>query len=154
MMPTALHEFERAGLAEITGERIVFNILPTWASQTEKRIGYVGVLRLVECVRELHWRRDVLPLSGSDLIDSITRSLDADFRAPIEVGMRVTGRYSISWCRARSYGLSVGLSCEQEDRDLARVDLVNVFFDPNTNCSTFPPDRLAAALRTQVVVDQ
>jgi len=138
---------EMLGGAVISPDGIVFELLPECAADGERRIGYASIMRLVERVRELHWSRDVLPLATAGPIDSITRSLEADFRAPFEINDRVLGRYRVGWCQRRSYGLQVSFSSQRSGTDLARVDLVSVFYDPVRRRSATPPDAVLEALR-------
>jgi len=126
---------------------LTFEILPACAAAGEHRIGYASIMRLVECVREMHWRRDVLPAAAGRPVDSITRTLSADFSAPMEINDRVAGRYRVAWCRRRSYGLEVSFSSRATGACLARIDLVNVFYDPVRRRSTTPPDAVLEALR-------
>jgi len=147
MGPTLLAELEGDGLARVAGDRVVFAIDRGWTAPGEQRIGYPGILRLVECVRELHWARDVVPPAAGRPIDSITRSLTADFLAPLEGGDELTGRYRIEWCRERSYALEVLLSSTTSAVDLVRASLVSVFYDPVGRTSTSPPTPVLMALR-------
>src|SRR6266536_3490333 len=120
MAPITLEDLERTGLARVEADRLVFMIAQEWAATGERRIGYVGILRLVECVREFHWRNDVLPAAVEERVDSITRSISADFLSPVEVSDQIVGRYRIRWCRRRSYQLEVVLSSQTTVRDLVR----------------------------------
>jgi len=89
----------------------------------------------------------VLPAAVEERVDSITRSISADFLSPVEVSDQIVGRYRIRWCRRRSYQLEVVLSSQTTVRDLVRVGLVSVFFDPMRMCSTVPPASVAEALQ-------
>jgi hypothetical protein len=63
-----LAEMEHAGYAQAEGAKLWVRVPTHWPAEGEKRIGYVGILRLVESVRELHWRRDVGPYARADQI--------------------------------------------------------------------------------------
>jgi acyl-CoA thioesterase FadM len=138
--------------AVIDDDRIVFEVLPECAVAGERRIGYASIMQLVERVRELHWSRDVLPPAAGRPVDSITRSLSADFLAPFTVHDQVVGGYRVQWCRQRSYGLQVAFRSSRRGIDLARVDLVSVFYDPVLLCSTSPPMAVLQALNSQARV--
>jgi acyl-CoA thioesterase FadM len=143
---TSLEGLAREGAARVEGDQVVFEVAPGWAAPGERRIGYAAIMRLVECVREFHWDRDVLPAAGGQPVDSITRSVLAEFLAPVRVCERVFGSYRVGWCRQRSYGLEVSLSAPGVTA-LARVDLVNVFYDPAGERAAIPPAALLEALR-------
>lgn len=138
---------ERKEFAFVDGDQVIFTIASQWAVPGERRIGYVGILRLVECVRELHWRRDVLPPAAGRPVDCITRSVTAEFLAPVETEARLVGRYRVEWCRDRSYGLQVLLSTLPSGKELVRVGLVCVFYDPVGSSSASPPASVRTALR-------
>jgi acyl-CoA thioesterase FadM len=109
----------------------------------EGRIGHPGLVRLVECVRELHWARDVLSAAAN--VDSVTRSSRFEYLGPVVPGTQVTGRYRVTGCGSRSYRLEVVLSAGAAD--LVRAELVNVFYDAALGRSTSPPGPVLAALR-------
>jgi acyl-CoA thioesterase FadM len=147
MPPVTLDDLEREGLARAEDDRVAFKVMQDWAAPGEQRIGYAGILRLVECVREFHWARDVLPAAGRRQIDSVARSLTADFLTPVAVGDHLVGRYRITWCRRRSYGLEV-LLATTDGVDLVLVSLASVFYDPVGRSSVTPPAPVLAALRS------
>ena len=145
----SLADMERSGCARAEGPRLRVRVPTDWPAEGEKRIGYVSILRLIESVRELHWRRDVGPHADPARVDSITRSLTADFVGPVLADTQIVCDYALTWVRSRSYGLRVTLADEQGD-DLARVELANVFVDPGTLRPVAPHPDLTATLREQI----
>jgi acyl-CoA thioesterase FadM len=145
----SLADLERSGCAQAEGPKLRVRIPTDWPAEGEKRIGYVSILRLIESVRELHWRRDIRPYADPASVDSITRTLTADFVGPVLADAQILCDYSLTWVKFRSYGLRVTLADEGGD-DLARVELANVFIDPGTlRPIALHPD-LAATLRQQI----
>jgi acyl-CoA thioesterase FadM len=105
-------------------------IQPGWAAEGEDRVGYATIARLVECVRELHWRLDVLPVTRGDTLDTITRRIEVDFWSPLLVGADVVGRYGVESIRPRSYQLTVSIASDSTGEPLMGAILTNVFYDP------------------------
>ncbi len=147
-MPLSLEDLDLRGWAHTEADQVVFAISGAWAAPGERRIGYVGIMRLVECVRELHWARDVVTAAEGAPVDCITRSLTADFLAPVVIGTRVIGRYRVQLCSRRSYGLEVTLSSGGQRSELVRASMVDVFYDPVHERCVAPPASVAALLRT------
>ncbi len=150
MRPPALEDLERQGIAVVVPGGVVFHVPEDWPAEGEDRIGYVSILRLVECVREEHWRRTVLPEAGDPPVDSITKSLSAEFFAPVCPGTPVLGRSRVTRGGARSYELTVDLVVRDTGEPLMRAVLVGVFYDADAGRSTVPPEAVAASLRVDL----
>jgi acyl-CoA thioesterase FadM len=146
MRPLDLIDMEQAGYAQAEGPRLLVRIPTDWPADGEKRIGYVGILRLVECTRELHWRRDVAPYADLDWLDSITKSVTADFARPVMADTQIACEYVVTWLRPRSYGLRVSI-VNDEGGTLSQVDLVSVWVDPGMLRPVAPNERVTEALR-------
>jgi hypothetical protein len=71
LIPLTLADMERLSLAAVDDGRLRFTVPADWPVNGETRIGYVTILRLVESVRELHWRLDVDRQRGPEQIDSV-----------------------------------------------------------------------------------
>jgi acyl-CoA thioesterase FadM len=136
---------EQAGYAQAEGPRLLVRVPTDWPADGEKRIGYVSILRLVECVRELHWRRDVAPQADMARLDSITKSVTADFAGPIMADAQVGCEYAVTWLRPRSYGLRVSIAAE-DGCTLAQVDLASVWVDPGSLQPVVPDQRVTEAM--------
>jgi acyl-CoA thioesterase FadM len=148
MHPVFLRDLEAAGVAAADRRRVRFAIEPRWCALGENRLGYPGLLRLMECVRELHWRLDVLPRYPE--LDSITKALQVEFLRPVTGGSEVTGEYEISQVDGRSYVLEIALRDGAEGEQLARGRLTSVFYDEALGRSVEPPASLVTALRSAV----
>jgi acyl-CoA thioesterase FadM len=149
MSVVSLADLERSGCAQTEGPRLRVRVPTDWPAEGEKRIGYVSILRLIESVRELHWRLDVKAHADPARVDSITRTLTADFVGPVIADTQIVCDYDLTWVRSRSYGLRVTLS-DEGGNELATVELTNVFVDPGTLRPIAPDPVLTAMLRTRV----
>jgi acyl-CoA thioesterase FadM len=145
----SLAEMEQAGYPQADGGQLVVRVPTEWPADGEKRIGYVSIMRLVESARELHWRRDIAPVADLSRLDSITKSLTADFRRPVLADTEVCCSYEITWLRPRSYGLRVTLR-EEDGEILAQIELTSVFIDPGSMRPAVPGARVTAALRQRL----
>ena len=145
MRPLSLADMEQAGYAQTEGPRLLVRIPTDWPADGEKRIGYVSILRLVECTRELHWRRDVAPHADTARLDPITKSATADFASPIMADAQVACEYAVTWLRPRSYGLRVKI-VDEDGGTLAQVDLASVWVDPGSLRPVVPDQCVTAAM--------
>ncbi|MGN6258130.1 MAG: acyl-CoA thioesterase [Solirubrobacterales bacterium] len=145
MYPVFLQDLESAAAAKVEGRRVRFGVEPRWCAPGESRLGYPGILRLMECVRELHWRLDVIPRCPE--MDTITKTLEAEFLQPVEAGSEVTGEYALTEVRGRSYVLEIVLRDSVTAEPLARGRMVSVFYDEGRRQAVEPPTALVAALR-------
>jgi acyl-CoA thioesterase FadM len=148
----SLADMEQAGYAHAAGGQLIVRVPTDWPADGEKRIGYVSVLRLVESARELHWRRDIAPVADPQRLDSITRSLTADFQRPVYADTEVWCGYEISWLRPHSYGLRVTLR-DERGGILARIDTTSVFIDPGSMRPTVPGTHVTVALQRRLGAD-
>lgn len=145
MHPVFLRDLESRGVATAEGRRLTFSVDSRWCAPAENRLGYPGIVRLMECVRELHWRLDVI--SRFPKIDSITKTFDVDFLQPVMAGSEVTGEYVVSEAGGRSYVLEIVLSDRAGTEQLARGRMVSVFYDEALGRTVEPPATLLAALQ-------
>jgi acyl-CoA thioesterase FadM len=145
MLPVFLRELELAGAARAADGEVAFPIDRRWCAPGEDRLGYCGVVRLMECVRELHWRHDVSPRYPH--LDTISRSLDLELVRPLIAGSEVRGTYTVVDVGSRSYTLEILLRDGSAAEELARGSLVSVFYDGGRHRTVEPPVELAAALR-------
>jgi acyl-CoA thioesterase FadM len=122
---------------------------PTWIVEGEDRLSYTTLVRLVECCREHHWNTDILPCPGAQTLDSITKSLAAEFLHPVRVGSVFTIIYRIIEVRTRSYSLRFDIIA-QPDVLCARFDVVCVFYDPAVGQPVAPPPAIRQHLRDRV----
>jgi len=112
---------------------------PSWIVEGEDRLSYTTLIRLIECCREHHWSRDILPRATNTAIDSITKSVSGEFIRPIPVGCVVSITYEITEVRSRGYALEFRVWDEGDQQLFAIVSLVSVFFDPSQRQAARPP---------------
>lgn len=109
-----------------------------WVVPGEDRLSATTLLRLVECCREHHWQTDILPAAAGQPVDSITKSINAEFVQPVPVPGTVLLDYAVMQVRSRSYEMRFAIRLP--DGSLcATVTMVQVFFDPLTSQATTPP---------------
>jgi acyl-CoA thioesterase FadM len=144
MLPIALADLEQAGVARVDQRGVVFEVDPRWCVAGEGRLGFAGIVRLVECVRELHWRQDIA--KDFPLIDSITQSLTVEFRRPVAAAATIRGDYRIKDVRSRSYSLLIALRNCVGFEELAVCRLASVFYDSGAQSTVRPPRELADEL--------
>jgi acyl-CoA thioesterase FadM len=147
MSPVRLRDLVSAGFAEVEGREVSFTIQQQWCAAGERRLGYPGIVRLVECVRENHFQSDIA--TDYPGIDTITKSLDFEFEHPLIAGSKVTGEYAVSEIGARSYKLEVTLREVVTAMRLARGRMISVFYEEANLKSIAPPASLIAALQAR-----
>jgi acyl-CoA thioesterase FadM len=131
--------------AVISDSEITVIADPAWAQQGESRISYAGLLRLVECSRELQWQRLV---DGTEsCVDSITRCIAGDFLQPVRIHSPVVIRSFVTCVGNSSYTLQVELSIRAADAPSACVELVCVTINPET----LRPVKLPEILRDRLL---
>lgn len=62
-----------------------------WVVDGENRVSYTTIIRLVECCREFHWKKDIECIN--DQIDSICGTINCKFLKPIESNAVIKIRY-------------------------------------------------------------
>jgi acyl-CoA thioesterase FadM len=147
MRPVWLRDLEAREIAYCDGNRVYFCIDRDWCAPEEDRLGFAGLARLVECVRQFHWHRDVEPSAGEHTVDSITRSLEMSFLHPIHCDEVVYGEYTVIDARRCSYKLSVSISDKESDELLALCQLDFAFYGASENACVAPPVAVIKGLR-------
>ncbi len=130
MQPTSL-----AGLLAEGGVRrfvggLEVVVQPAWIIAGEDRLAYTAIVRLVECCREWHWESDIIPHTGGAPLDSITKSLHAEFTRPIAVGSLLRITHQVIAVAPRSYQLRFQLATQRPEQQCAILEMVSVFYDP------------------------
>ena len=128
-----------------------------WIIAGEDRLAYTAIVRLVECCREWHWQLDILPHAGGAPLDSITRSLTAEFTHPIALGSTLRITHQVVAVRPRGYQLRFTLATrdadqpqEHPEQQCATLDMVSVFYDPARETVAEPPPEVLAYLRSRI----
>ena len=124
-----------AALASVTKvehktDGIAMAVPREWIVENESRVSYTGIVRLAECCREYHWQKDILPLVADGAVDSIARSVTANFSKPIEVGSELVVRYSVCESRRTGYKLRMDLLERGNEAAKAQVFVELAFVHP------------------------
>lgn len=123
---------------ELMENGISLQVSPKWVVQGEDHLSYTTMIRLVECCREYHWRRDVLDFFEKPWLDSTTKSIMGDFKKPVHVHEKIDIIYEIEEIRRRGYRLCF-IIIDSEHDVCAKVIMVFVFIDSERNEVVEPP---------------
>jgi acyl-CoA thioesterase FadM len=145
MGPTSLAALRAAAPVTLLPNGIRLTVASGWIIDGEDRLSSTTILRLVECVREYHWLRDVQAHAWGRGADSICRRLESDFLHTIAAGEEITLTYTVQWVGRRSYTLRV-LVANRQQIPCAQCVLVLVFYDARARASQMPDREVAAQL--------
>lgn len=151
MDTTSLTRLQEAGCVLCRADGLSVTVDPAWVVAGEDRLSYTTLVRLIECCREHHWAMDILPHIGDSQLDSICRSVCADFRSPIGTGTVIDITYRVSNVSERSYSLEFSVRTPPGGALCAELSLVSVFYDPLTRRSVQPPMTVLDHLRRACV---
>jgi acyl-CoA thioesterase FadM len=147
MRPVALAELAaRADVTELQ-RGLELTVDPGWVVAGEDRVSYTTLLRLVECCRERHWSQDVAPADTGGSLDSITRSVEAEFMRPLPAASRARITYRVTRCGRTSYALAFEVAEASSREPCAEVRLVCVFYDAAKRAAVMPPPEVSARLQ-------
>src|SRR5262249_47190282 len=127
MDPTTLEGLLAHAEARTTPHGLSVVIPPAWVVATESRLSYATLIRLAECCREHHWRRDIVPRAPH--LDSIVVRCEAEFRSPVVVGAHLMIDYQVVRVGARSYDCSFAFRSASSSEPHGRVRITSVFYD-------------------------
>ncbi len=153
MGPTTLAQLLSEGGVSLVPRGLVVQVRPAWVAEGETRLSYTSLIGLVECCREHHWQSDILPAAGIVPIDSITKSLAAEFHQPIEPSALIIISYVVRSVRERGYVLRFTVREQRTGQLSASVDLVSVFYETSRKEAVVPPAAVAALLQKLHTVD-
>lgn len=126
---------------------------PSWVVAGENRLSYTTLIRLIECCREHHWKSDIIPFVEKTLsVDSVVKSLTADFARPIKAGTRILIIYRVMEVYEKAYLIQFEVCDPTELVMCARFQLVSVFFDPMTYSAVIPPVSVLDHLRATMSI--
>jgi len=144
---TTLSGLLRIGSVKELTRGIGLRVLRSMIIAGEDRLSYSTIIRLVECTREHHWQKDILSLSkDTQQLDSICKSLSADFKQPIFVGSEILITYSITGVRRKSYNLRFQVHTESTKRPHSLIEMICVFYDPIMRKISTPPQSVISRL--------
>jgi acyl-CoA thioesterase FadM len=147
MQPTTLEGLLAEGGVRCFAGGLEVEVRRAWIVAGEDRLAYTAIVRLVECCREWHWRSDVLPHAGGAPLDSITKSLAAEFTHPIALGSLLRITHQVIEARPHSYRLLFELTTLQPEQLCATLEMVSVFYDPAREAVAEPPSAVVDYLR-------
>ena len=132
MDPTRLDDLLADPLAGVTllADGMTVRAAAAWVVPGEDHLSYTTLTRLVECCREHHWARDVLPAAQGEPIEAIARSFSARFYQAAPVGVVIRLSYQVCAVRSRMYQLRVVIADPKQRITYARCALDCVFYDP------------------------
>jgi acyl-CoA thioesterase FadM len=148
---TTLTDLLRDGSTKAMPNGLSVHVSPSMIISGEDRLSYTTVVRLVECCRELHWQKDILSYHKQNQLDSICKSITADFNRPILLGSDILITYAITEIRGKSYCLRFRIAERGSEFDSAVIEIVCVFYNPLTRTAVKPPPLILnrlAELRT------
>jgi len=133
----------------ITPLGLLVMVLPDWVVDNETRLSYTSIIRLVECCREYHWEKDILPFSDH-AIDSTVKMINGEFKKPIPVGQIILIKYNIVQVRKKSYSLQFSVEDATNNNLYAIINLVSVFLDPTSGSTYYPSKYLIQILKAKI----
>lgn len=141
LRPATFQEYSAAGILHIADGHTAVTVQPTWPIPGEVHIGYSQIVRLVEAVRDQHWRQ-LLSAIGDPRLDSVVRHLTIDFMRPLAVSSTYIFSASVSRIGRTSYTLRV--TCRVSAGNTAFcADLDLVLLEPDGRT----PARIGSNLR-------
>lgn len=124
-------------LSEPDAETIVggLKLVPTlnWVVEGEDRLSYTTLTRLIECCREHHWKEDVEKIVGKSELDSITKSVSANYFHPVLTGKKILIKYQIKEVREKGYMSEFIITDEEQSVVYAEYSVVFIFYSSIAN---------------------
>jgi len=121
---------------------------PAWVVPNETKLSYTTIIRLIECCREYHWKKDIEPQIIDIQLDSTCRFVKCDFFHPINVNEAVDIIYYVNEIRTRSYLLHFLVEDSNRTVTFAEIELILVFWDLQKNEPVIIPENLATVLKS------
>ena len=151
LLPITFTQLKQKGYILEKNYGIIIRVQPTWAISGEKHLSYTTLTRLVECCREYHWEKDVLPLIYETNVDSICKALNAEFIKPVSIEARIFLKYEVKNIKHKSYELGIKiLDVENEsanDQEIYAIfNIILVFCNTETIQAVNIPDAAANKL--------
>lgn len=147
MTPATLSALLAEGGVRLRPDGFEVETRRAWVVPGEDRLSATTILRLVECCREHHWQTDIVPSATGQPVDSITKSISAEFYQPAPVPGAVHITYAVTQVRGRGYELRFAVRLP-DGTLCATVTMVQVFFDAETHQATVPPSEVHERLRS------
>lgn len=139
MKPTSLKLLMQEGVTSREEDGLIVQIKPSWVVGGEKRVSYTTIVRLVECCREHHWNIDIVSRDKTNVLDSITKSLECEFLRSIPVETKIYITYGIKEVRTRGYSIEFQIRDVTKELLFARIIMVSVFYSSREQGVIQPP---------------
>lgn len=98
-----------------------------WVVEGEERISYTTLIRLIECCREYHWKKDIYYKYGC--IDSICGQINANFIRPIYPNKVISIKYNLRCVMTKKYIIEF-LIYDDLNEMCGYVTMVQYFYNP------------------------
>ncbi|CAG0960618.1 hypothetical protein METP3_00804 [Methanosarcinales archaeon] len=154
MEPASFDCIIKTGYVKCNQDRLTVIIPPSWIVLGEDRLSYTSLVRLIECCREYHWKKDILSKINIEEfpLDSICKLLSGEFTNPILVGSTISISYSITEVRRKGYTLKFEVR-NSNNILCAKFILVSIFYNPVNQKSIIPPASVSDYFSTQCSED-
>jgi acyl-CoA thioesterase FadM len=136
-----------SGSAFIDINELIVTVDSSMIIEGEDRLSYTTIFRLVECCRELHWRRDIDKQSNDQPLDTICKSVTGQFKSPIIVGSVISIGYQLGKIVGRGYTLAFTIRSRDHSETYAEVLIDSIFYNCISHSSMEPP----ASLREHLI---
>lgn len=130
--PAEYQTYHEAGIVTVRdGDHLEVRVQRDWATAGEARLGWTQIVRIVECVRDFHWRQYGAAARLEGLDATVTR-LEARFRGPMVVGETYGLSWKVSQRDVRGYILAVEIYLAESLQQIAHMDMRLRFVDSAT----------------------
>ena len=146
MDPTSLMYLKDTGCVISDANGLTVTINPSWIIAGEDRLSYTTLIRIIECCREHHWNLDILAYAGDTPVDSILKTINANFINAILANSQIKITYKVTDVRSRGYSMRFNVFDAESQTLCAEIDIVSVFYDPVEHKSVAPPDTVRNSL--------
>lgn len=154
MEPATLQALLAIPSTEIMPDGLRVTIHREWIIPNEDRLSYASAIRLAECCRELHWKRDIRELAPT--LDSIVVRCAADFMHPIITGSRIQIRNAITRIGRSCYDCTIEMISVGSTEHIlySVITLTNVFYSHDIRESIKPPTCVVEALGNMLQIEK
>ena len=139
MKPTTFQQFSKRYQVKTIEYGFYTKAVASWIVSGESRLSYTTIIRLSEFCREYHWHKDLVVDNSFTNLDSITKSIEAEFFSPIHVNNWIAITYQVAEVRRKGYKLAITISDKEGGRIYAKINMISVFFDEILGSSVEPP---------------
>lgn len=147
LKPIVLSDLLKEHNVSIYSDGIKFTANLNWVVDGEDRLSYTTLTRLVECCREYHWNKDVETINKSADLDSITKSVSANYFHPVYLNVPILISYQVIEVRSKGYCVKFIIANEDGSIIYAEYSLILIFFSNLSNKAIAPSKEIIEHLR-------